>query len=95
MLSNPGERRKGCLKVSVGSSETTGNELDVGQLKDRLGAHSVERVIGGKRLVLSTGRMAKQADGAVVAACGGSIVLVSAQSAAPLRDLGFFPLTVE
>jgi len=50
---------------------------------------------GGKTLTLETGRMARQADGAVLATYGETIVLataVYAKSAKPGQD--FFPLTV-
>ena len=55
----------------------------------------VERQIAGRTLVLETGRMAKQADGAVVASYGETVVLATAQSAKGREDLGFFPLTVD
>jgi len=50
---------------------------------------------GGKKLVLETGKIARQADGAVVASLGGTTVLctvVAAKTAKPGQD--FFPLTV-
>ena len=50
---------------------------------------------GGKTLTLETGRMARQADGAVLATYGETVVLataVFAKSAKPGQD--FFPLTV-
>ncbi|MCX8500599.1 MAG: polyribonucleotide nucleotidyltransferase [Alphaproteobacteria bacterium] len=50
---------------------------------------------GGKKLTLETGRMARQADGAILASIGDTIVLctaVAARSAKPGID--FFPLTV-
>ena len=49
----------------------------------------------GKQLTLETGRMARQADGAVLATMGETTVLctaVAATSAKPGQD--FFPLTV-
>src|SRR5260370_6182447 len=54
-----------------------------------------ELMWGGRRLVLETGRMARQADGAVLATYGETTVLctaVAAKSAKPGQD--FFPLTV-
>ncbi|NOQ21921.1 MAG: polyribonucleotide nucleotidyltransferase [Candidatus Aegiribacteria sp.] len=54
----------------------------------------VEREIAGRTLTIETGRMAKQADGAVYVTYGGSAVLVAATSGG-LRDLPFFPLTIE
>jgi polyribonucleotide nucleotidyltransferase len=50
---------------------------------------------GGRKLVLETGKIARQADGAVLASYGETIVLctaVGARSAKPGQD--FFPLTV-
>ncbi len=50
---------------------------------------------GGRPLVLETGKIARQADGAVMARYGDTIVLctvVGAKSARPGQD--FFPLTV-
>lgn len=50
---------------------------------------------GGKTLILETGKVARQADGAVVASYGDSVVLatvVGAKTAKPGQD--FFPLTV-
>ncbi len=57
--------------------------------------HREELDWAGRKLVLETGRIARQADGAVVAAYGETTVLatvVSAKSAKPGTD--FFPLTV-
>jgi len=51
--------------------------------------------VGGKEIVLETGRLANQADGAVWIQCGGTVVLVTACSQPLDRDMGFFPLTVE
>jgi polyribonucleotide nucleotidyltransferase len=60
-----------------------------------LGAVRVAREIGGRTLALETGRMGRQADGAVVVRYGDTMVLASAQSATPRDDIDFFPLTVE
>src|ERR1700677_4363408 len=52
--------------------------------------------IGEKEITLETGKLAKQADGAVLATCNDTKVLVtvvSAHKAKPGQD--FFPLTVE
>jgi len=55
----------------------------------------VEREIAGRKLVIETGKLAKQAAGAVVVTYGGTSVLV-AVTAQPLRaGLDFFPLTVD
>lgn len=55
----------------------------------------VSAVIGGKEIVLETGRLANQAGGAVWVQCGGTVVLVTVCSQALEFDKGFFPLTVE
>jgi len=50
---------------------------------------------GGRTLVLETGRMARQADGAVLASYGETSVLCTAVAAkAPRPGVDFFPLTV-
>ncbi|MBX3128645.1 MAG: polyribonucleotide nucleotidyltransferase [Polyangiaceae bacterium] len=51
--------------------------------------------IGGKPLTLETGRLAKQADGAVLVTYGESVVLVTAVSTEERPHLDFFPLTCE
>jgi polyribonucleotide nucleotidyltransferase len=51
--------------------------------------------LGGRKLSIETGRMAKQADGAVVLTYGETVVLVTAVSDKNPRDLPFLPLTVE
>ena len=56
----------------------------------------VEKEIGGKLLSIETGRIAKQADGAVVVRYGDTVALVAVVTAAPRReDIDFFPLSVE
>jgi polyribonucleotide nucleotidyltransferase len=56
----------------------------------------VEVEIGGRILSIETGKMAKQANGAVVVAYGDSVVLVTATAAKEAKaDIDFFPLTVE
>jgi polyribonucleotide nucleotidyltransferase len=52
--------------------------------------------LGGEEIVISTGKLAKQADGAVTVQYGGTMVLVTAVcSHQPREGLDFFPLTVE
>ncbi len=56
----------------------------------------VNALIGGKELSISTGKMAKQASGAVVVQYGEAMVLVTAvASKDPKPDAGFLPLSVE
>src|SRR5437667_2636227 len=51
---------------------------------------------GGKELSIETGRMAKQADGAVVVRYGDTIVLVTAVASGSIRPgVDFMPLTVD
>src|SRR5215469_18103247 len=59
--------------------------------------HSVEVDLGGGRIItLETGKMAKQANGAVVVRSGDSVVLVTAVTAPePKAGASFFPLTVD
>jgi polyribonucleotide nucleotidyltransferase len=53
-------------------------------------------VCGRQELIIETGKIAKQANGAVVVSYGGTVVLVTAcMSKQPKEELGFFPLTVE
>ena len=59
-------------------------------------AHTVEVDLGGRKITLETGKMAKQANGAVVVRSGDSVVLVTACMAdEPKPGAGFFPLTVD
>jgi len=58
--------------------------------------HTVEIDLGGRIITLETGRMAKQANGAVVVRSGDAVVLVTACMAdQPKPGAGFFPLTVD
>jgi polyribonucleotide nucleotidyltransferase len=58
--------------------------------------HSVEVDLGGRTITLESGKMAKQANGAVVVRSGDSVVLVSACMAdQPKPNAAFFPLTVD
>ncbi len=58
--------------------------------------HKVELEIGGRTLTIETGKLAKQANGAVTVRYGDSMVIstVCAQTE-PRRGFDFFPLTVE
>ena len=56
----------------------------------------VEIEVGGKNLILETGRMAKQADGAVLAQSGETMVLAATVASKVQKEgLDFFPLTVD
>ncbi|AVF03518.1 MAG: polyribonucleotide nucleotidyltransferase [Devosia indica] len=57
--------------------------------------HKVELNWGGQPLTLETGKMARQADGAVLATLGETVVLATVVSAkSPKAGIDFFPLTV-
>jgi polyribonucleotide nucleotidyltransferase len=57
--------------------------------------HRKELMWGGRRLVLETGKVARQADGAVMATYGETTVLCTAVGAKqPKPGVDFFPLTV-
>ena len=67
----------------------------VGKGNEMFDIKTVETEIGGKTLKLETGRVARQADGAVLATLGETVVLcavTAAKSVKPGQD--FFPLTV-
>ena len=57
---------------------------------------TVQGLVGGKELSLSTGKLALQADGAVVARMGDTEMLVAATANKTVREgIDFFPLTVD
>jgi len=60
-----------------------------------MAVHRVERQIGDRPLVIETGKLAKQAAGAVTVRYGDTVVLSTACAAEPRREVDFFPLTVE
>jgi len=58
--------------------------------------HTVEIDLDGQKITLETGKIAKQANGAVVVRSGDTVVLVTACAAEePKPGQGFFPLTVD
>jgi polyribonucleotide nucleotidyltransferase len=60
----------------------------------RIATVSVE--VGGQEIVFETGKLAKQADGAVVCRSGDTMILATAVGRADARqDADFFPLTVD
>ena len=51
--------------------------------------------INGKKIILETGKVARQADGAIIATCGETVVLATAVGAKKLNDgQDYFPLSV-
>src|SRR5437667_2312244 len=57
--------------------------------------HQVSVEVGGRTLTLETGKVAKQANGAVYARYGDTVVLVTACMASTLNERDFLPLTVD
>src|SRR5215471_16959820 len=57
--------------------------------------HQVTIEVGGRPLILETGKIAKQANGAVTARYGDTILLVTACMASKPNDRDFLPLTVD
>ncbi len=58
--------------------------------------HTVEVEVGGRTITLETGKLAKQANGAVLVRCDDTVVLVTAVAREDLREnQDFFPLTVD
>ncbi len=54
-----------------------------------------EIVINGKKLTLETGKIARQADGAIIATCGETVVIATAVGAKKLNEgQDYFPLSV-
>jgi polyribonucleotide nucleotidyltransferase len=57
--------------------------------------HKEEIAINGKKITLETGKIARQADGAIIATCGETVVIATVVGAKKLRDgQDFFPLSV-
>ncbi|OGD85595.1 polyribonucleotide nucleotidyltransferase [Candidatus Curtissbacteria bacterium RBG_13_35_7] len=50
---------------------------------------------GGKKFILETGELANQANGAVLASYGETVVLATAVTQEPRADIGYFPLSVD
>ena len=64
--------------------------------KSLSGVTRVSTEIAGRQLILETGRLAGQANGAVLVTYGDSVILATAvMSAKPIEGLDFFPLTVD
>ncbi len=53
-----------------------------------------EVIFGGRKLIFETGKIARQADGAVMVTYGGTTVLCTAVSSKESSSVDFFPLTV-
>ena len=57
--------------------------------------HRIETEFAGRRLVIETGRLAKQAAGSALVQFGDSVVLAAVTVSPNISTLPFFPLTVE
>ena len=56
----------------------------------------IEIPFGAQNLIIESGKLAKQANGAVTVTCGGTVVLVTACMAkSPRNGIDFFPLMVD
>ncbi len=60
-----------------------------------MAATKVELELNGRKLILETGHLAKQADGAVLVTFGETVVLATVVSSDPRPGIDFFPLTVD
>jgi len=56
--------------------------------------HQVSVEVGGRTLILETGKIAKQANGAITARYGDTVVLTTACMSTAANDRDFLPLTV-
>ncbi len=57
--------------------------------------HRIEKTFAGRKLILETGRMARQANGACLVQYGETVVLCTAVAQDQPTSLPFFPLTIE
>jgi polyribonucleotide nucleotidyltransferase len=48
--------------------------------------HKEELEVNGKKLTLETGKIARQADGAIIATCGETVVIATVVGAKKLKD---------
>ena len=58
-------------------------------------SNSFEKQVGDQLFTIETGKLAQQANGAVVVRQGDSMVLVTATMAKPREGIDFFPLTID
>ncbi|MHC5053681.1 MAG: polyribonucleotide nucleotidyltransferase [Planctomycetota bacterium] len=58
-------------------------------------AFSVEREIGGRKLTIETGKIARQAAGSVLVTYGETVILAAVSDSKPREGIGFFPMTVD
>src|SRR6266536_1007178 len=61
-----------------------------------MAVHRIQGAVGGREMFFETGKLAKQAGGAVIVGLGETQVLVTATAGRnPKEQLDFFPLTVD
>jgi polyribonucleotide nucleotidyltransferase len=87
---------KGFLKtLGFGSDAEENKESAQSKGNKMFNVYRKELEFAGKKLVLETGKIARQADGAVMATLGGTTVLCTAVAAKSVKEgQDFFPLTV-
>ncbi|GKU78677.1 polyribonucleotide nucleotidyltransferase [Paenibacillus sp. L3-i20] len=56
--------------------------------------HRIETTLGGRPLIIETGRLAKQANASVTVRYGETVILCTVTASSGPKDLDFFPLTV-
>src|SRR5262245_2124043 len=92
------ERTPGPQRETSSSAPVRPRRNGPSGLKERTEMFNIKRKSiewGGRRLTLETGRMARQADGAVLATYGETTVLATVVfEKQPRPGLDFFPLTV-
>lgn len=64
-------------------------------MENLFGAKRLTATVGGKEIIMETGRLANQADGAVWIQCGGTVVLCTVCTQPLEREISFFPLVVD
>jgi polyribonucleotide nucleotidyltransferase len=70
--------------------------MSIVEAEQKTAAVSVSVTVGDREITLETGRLAKQADGAVVVRSGDTMVLATAQGRTEGREgADFFPLTID
>ncbi|NIA21567.1 MAG: polyribonucleotide nucleotidyltransferase [Anaerolineaceae bacterium] len=64
-------------------------------MENQVKEYEVVKEIGGRNLILRSGKLAKQASGAVWVQYGDSVVMVAATAAKPRREIDWFPLFMD
>ncbi|NOY65427.1 MAG: polyribonucleotide nucleotidyltransferase [Nitrospirae bacterium] len=72
------------------------SDIEAERQKLNINPQSVDIDIRGKKLIIETGELAKQADGSAVVRYGDTVILATAVAEKRIReDLDFFPLTID